>query len=35
MQREIISLRAEKEYNLKENKELFKKFVDYYNKVAR
>ncbi len=35
IQREIISLRSKKEYCLNENKELFKKFVDYYNNVAR
>ncbi len=35
IQRGIILLRSKKEYNLKENKELFKKFVDYYNNVAR
>jgi len=35
VQKEIISLRSKKEYSLKENKELFKKFLDYYNNVVR
>jgi hypothetical protein len=35
MQEEIISLRPKKEYSLKENKELFKKFLDYYNNIIK
>ena len=35
IQREIIFLRSKKEHSLKENKRLFKKFVRYYNKIAK
>lgn len=35
IQKEIISLRSRKVYSLKENKELFKEFVKYYNKIAK
>lgn len=35
VQKEIISLRLKKEYGLEENKELFKRFVNYYNNFAR
>ncbi len=34
-QKRIISIRLKKEYNLKENKELFKEFVPHYNKLVK
>lgn len=34
LQRKIISYKLKKEHNLKENKKLFVKFIDYYNKLA-
>jgi len=35
IQKEIISLRSEKEYSLRKNKGLFKRFVKYYNKIVK
>lgn len=35
VQKKIISLRSKKGYSLRENKELFKEFVKYYDKIAK
>ena len=35
IQKEILSLKSEKKYSLRKNKELFKRFVKYYNKIVK